>query len=191
MSKRDHATILVTVSMVLVARSSLADHYTVPSGSMMPSVAVGDRVFVHKSAYGLRLPLTHVRVTPAQMPARGDVIVLESPEDGIVLLKRVVAIGGDVVAVRAGRIFLNAKPVAIDGERGIELLGAGSHPVAIGVGGPAFGPARVPEGKLLVMGDNRGNSHDGRSFGFVEAGAVLGRAIAVYFRKGELRWIDL
>lgn len=121
---------------------------------MEPTVAVGDRVVVHKSAYGLRLPLTSVRLTTAEMPARGDVIVLESPESGIVLLKRVVAVAGDEVTFRGA-------------------------------------PTVVPDGKLFVMGDNRASSHDSRAFGFVDARAVLGRAVAVYFRSGELRWIAL
>jgi signal peptidase I len=178
-NKRDSLTIAMTIALVLVARSSFADHYTVPSGSMMPSVEVGDRVVVNKSAYGLRLPLTRVRLTSAEMPKRGDVVVLESPENDIVLLKRVVAVAGDVVSVRSGRVFLDGEP------------GDTVHPIDIGRGGPSFGPTRVPEGKLLVMGDNRDNSHDGRSFGFVAKRAVLGRAVGVYFRNGELRWIDL
>lgn len=190
-NRRDYLTILLTVALVLVARSSFADHYTVPSGSMMPSVEVGDRVVVDKSAYGLRVPLTHVRITPARMPARGDVVVLESPENGIVLLKRVVAVAGDVVAVQGGRLILDGEPVPVDDERGTELLGTVAHPVDIGRGGPPFGPQRVPPGHLLVMGDNRDNSHDGRLFGFVSVEAVLGRALAVYVRDGELSWIEL
>lgn len=158
---------------------------------MEPSVEIGDRVFVDKSAYGLRLPLTSVRLTPVRMPARGDVVVLESPESGIVLLKRVVAVAGDTVEVKDGRVYLDNEPVAVDERRGVEWLGEGPHPVALGLGGPRFGPRIVPAGKLLVMGDNRDNSHDGRSFGFVDDEAVLGRAVAVYFREGALRWIDL
>lgn len=173
------------------ARSSFADHYTVPSGSMKPSVEIGDRVLVDKSAYGLRIPLTSVHLTPIQMPARGDVVVLESPENGIVLLKRVVAVAGDSVEVKGGRLYLDGRPVTVDEQRGVEWLGDGPHAVAIGLGGPRFGPRVVPPHKLLVMGDNRDNSHDGRSFGFVDDDAVLGRAVAVYFREGELRWIDL
>ncbi len=181
----------MTIALVLIARSTFADHYTVPSGSMEPTVRVGDRIVVHKSAYGLRVPLTQVRLTPAELPARGDVVVLESPEDGMVLLKRVVAVSGDVVAVEGGRVVIDGVPVVVESDRGVEWLGPLPHPVALGMGGPRFGPVEVPPGKLLVLGDNRGESHDGRSFGFVDREAVLGRAVAVYLREGALRWIEL
>jgi signal peptidase I len=188
---RDLVTVLLCVAGVLVARSSLADHYRVPSGSMEPTVEVGDHVLVDKRAYGWRLPLTSVHLGSERMPARGDVVVLESPEDGMVLLKRVVAVAGDKVAVREGRLFIDGEAVAVDERRGMERLGGAEHPVALGDGGPPLARARVPEGRVLVMGDNRANSHDGRAFGFVDVHAVLGRAVAIYFREGELAWIDL
>lgn len=186
---RDFITLAVVIGLVLVARSTFADHYKVPSGSMIPSVEIGDRVIVNKAAYGLRLPLSRTWLTDVGMPERGDVVVLRSPENGIVLLKRVVAIGGDQVQVRHGRLTLNGDAAPIEGRR--EWLGDKSHPIRVGHGGPDYGPTVIPEGQLLVMGDNRGDSHDGRSFGLVTVDSVLGRAEAVYFRDGSLRWIDL
>jgi signal peptidase I len=177
---RDLSSVAGFVVALLAARSSLADHYRVPSGSMKPTVKVGDRVVVDKAAYGLRIPFSDVRVTPIAMPARGDVVVLESPEDGSVLLKRVVAIAGDEVHVVHGRVWIDGEPTAL-----VHALSL-THG-----GGPDFGPTVVPEDKLLVMGDNRGNSHDGRRFGYVRVQAVLGRALAVYVRHGSLRWVEL
>jgi signal peptidase I len=165
--------------VLLTARASLADHYQVPSGSMQPTVEVGDRLVVLKAAYGIRLPLTQIWLTEAATPARGDVVVLTSPEDGGVLLKRVVAVEGDRVSVRQGEVVLDGAPVAEP------------HKSLLFGGGPDFGPARVPSGRVLVMGDNRGNSHDGRSFGFVAVEAILGRAVAVYLRDGSPGWIPL
>jgi signal peptidase I len=187
----DIVSILLGAAVVLTVRSSLADHYHVPSGSMLPSLHEGDRIAVEKCAYSLRLPLTHLRVARYEQPSRGDMVVLESPESGIVLVKRVVAVGGDLVAVRQGRISLNGTPVPIqrnDGEL-LEELGPIPHVVHIGDGGPDFGPALVPADHVLVMGDNRGNSHDGRSFGFVPVDAVLGRVMGVFVREGSPTWV--
>ncbi len=187
---RDALSLLVFVSVALSARASLADHYVVPTGSMIPTVHEGDRVFVSKAAYGLRLPLSSTWLLRWTGPARGDVVVLESPTDGTVLLKRVVARAGDEVEVRDGRLILNGAEVRCTDHD--ETLDGKTHPLSLDAGGgPDFGPAKVPEGKVLVMGDNRGNSRDGRMFGFVDAASVLGRALAVYSREGSLVWNEL
>ncbi len=182
------------VAVVLVGRSSLADHYRVPSGSMQPTVHVGDRVLVNKAAYGLRVPGTSIWLTEVSLPSRGDVVVLSSPEDGVVLLKRVVAVAGDRVEVRDGHLRLNDRGVKIErlGQTTVEQLDQTAHPVSLlAGGGPDFGPVVVPDDRVLVIGDNRGNSHDGRSFGFVRAKDLLGRAIGVYWRSGALSWSGL
>ena len=169
-------------------RASLADHYRVPSGSMEPTVDVADHIVVVKAAYGIRVPLTDRYVFGPATPSRGDVVVLTSPEDGIVLLKRVVATGGDRVSVTDGHVFVRpnraeaASPRATpDGHarEGIDFTISLTYG-----GGPDLAETVVPEGKLLVLGDNRGNSHDGRSFGFVDSKAVLGRAAVVLGGRG-------
>src|SRR3954467_7555130 len=102
-------------AVAFTARASLADHYKVPSGSMEPTVHVGDRIIVSKAAYGLRLPMTDTYLVHFKAPARGDVVVIEPPDDedknardadviGSVLLKRVVAVGDDLVEVRSGHV---------------------------------------------------------------------------------------
>lgn len=178
-SLRHWAQIGVVLGGLLTARASFADHYRVPSGSMEPTVHVGDHIVVSKAAYGVRLPLTDVFLASYEAPKRGDVIVLSSPLDGTVLLKRVVATEGEVVSVIGGH-------VAIDGV----MLQDDPANLDFG-GGPDFGPTRVPEHKMLLLGDNRGNSHDGRAFGFVDRSAVLGRAVAVVQRDGKLTWSGL
>ena len=193
-ARKDLVAILVALASILVGRASLADHYYVPSGSMQPSVEPGDRVVVHKAAYGLRIPWSQAWLTEVAMPNRGDVVVLHSPETGEVLLKRVVAIAGDRVAVHGGRVWIDgqALPVIASGGSLREQLGDRTHPLRLASsGGPDLPAVMVPADTLLVMGDNRGNSHDGRSFGFVEARAVLGRAVSGIYRNGELRWIEL
>jgi len=187
-------SIAIAAAIMLTARSTLADHYRVPSESMLPTVAAGDRVIVNKAAFGLRLPFSHEWLTAVSMPQRGDVVVLASPEDDNVLLKRVVAIAGDRIEVRRGRLRIDGHLIEIKPRDGHlkEWLGAQPHDVRLSHGGgPDLGPIVVPPAALLVVGDNRGNSHDGRTFGFVSTDRLLGRAVAIYFRGGSLRWIEL
>ena len=174
-------------AVALTARASLADHYRVPSGSMEPTVHVGDRIVVSKMAYGIRLPLTDTYLVRYATPARGDVVVIEPPETaheskhaadsdiiGSVLLKRVVAVAGDLVEVRDGHVRIDGREIP---EARISLAAGG---------GPDLGPVRVPDGKVLLLGDNRGNSRDGRWFGFIDREHVLGRAVSVVARDGRL-----
>jgi signal peptidase I len=187
---REASSLLVATALVLVARSSLADHYHVPSGSMQPTVDVGDHVLVNKLAYGLRLPMTHRYLVEAAGPQRGDVVVLDSPETDVVLLKRVVATPGDLVEVRQGKLSINGAAVPVEQEHAglVEQLGAHRHPVNLDDGGgPDLGPLTLPEGRYLVMGDNRGNSHDGRMFGLVDRSSILGRGVLVQHRVTDLR----
>jgi signal peptidase I len=180
--------------IVLAGRSSLADHYQVPSGSMQPSVEVGDRVVVSKLAYGLRLPFNGLYLWRGLDPRPGDVVVLVSPADGITLLKRVIAGPGDLVEVRDGHVTVNgAAADLVEVRQGaVEVLGGRAHPVSLARGGgPAFGPLRIPADRYLVMGDNRGDSFDGRSFGLVGRGAILGRALAVFHGRTGLTWRPL
>src|SRR4051812_7221800 len=146
---------------LLAARSSLADHYFVPTGSMIPSVEIGDRLIVNKLAYSVRVPFSDVVLATLQGPSRGDVVVLKSPENGITLLKRVAALPGDEVAVMDGRLWINGTsiPVARDGSQLLEWLGPAAHPVRLTAGGgPDYGPVRLGPEEYLMLGDNRGES---------------------------------
>jgi len=157
---------------------------------MIPTVLEGDRVFVSKAAYGLRLPMSNSWIVRWSEPHRGDVVVLESPVEEIILLKRIVALPGDTVQVKDGHLILNGKRVVASEVE--ETLDGKAHALSLrSGGGPDFGPQLVPRGKVLVMGDNRGNSRDGRMFGFVDEATVLGRAVAVYSREGSLVWDKL
>jgi signal peptidase I len=192
---RDLLFVLVMSATLFVARASLADHYVVPSGSMEPTVAVGDHVCVNKLAYGLRVPESEVYVLPASGPARGDVVVLDSPADGQVLLKRVVAVPGDRVAVNGGRLTLDGVEIATNvtgADALVEHLGQHTHAVSLDFGGgPDLAGTVIPAGRYLVLGDNRGNSRDGRYFGLVARGAILGRAEAVCIHDGRPVWRGL
>lgn len=182
---REAGHFLLLLLGLMAARSTLADHYYVPSGSMEPTLIPGDRVVVDKMAYGMRVPFTQIHVTGGDAVTRGEVVIFDSPRDGTRLIKRIVAIGGDEVIVNNGRLLINGNFMArlddldteIFGERIVRLNMADG-------GGPDF-VGSLPEGKLLAMGDHRGNSLDGRIFGLIDERSVYGRAIAVYFRSGD------
>jgi signal peptidase I len=179
-------------------RSAVADWNDVPTGSMKPTILEGDRIVVNKLAYDLKVPFTRWRVTRWGVPERGDVVVLYSPADGKRLVKRVVGVPGDVLAMRRNRLVVNSQPLAYEPVDemalpgfvppqparvlALEELGDRSHPVMITPEVPAvrsFGPVVVPDGQYFVMGDNRDESNDSRFFGFVPRDAIVGRATAV------------
>jgi signal peptidase I len=180
----------VTLALVTAARSSLADHYWVPSGSMEYSLLPGDRVVVDKTAYGLRIPLTKIDLIGAVTPQRGDVAVFDSPRDGVRLIKRVVAVGGDVVSLTRGQLTVNGRELAKGTHESFERTDAELN-LADG-GGPDIPPTLVPEGKLLMLGDHRGDSFDGRHYGFIDERELFGRAVAIFYSSGEgFGWKEL
>ena len=187
---RESAPMLLMLALLLVARSSFANHYVVPSGSMQPTLQPGDRVVVDMSAYGVRVPFTAVTLLERDVPRAGDVAVFKSPHDGTRLIKRVVAVAGDEVALRDGRLSINGQPLARGADADIEFFAGRQVALDLGDGGgPDIASLRVPSGKLLVLGDHRGASADGRMFGLVSADSVYARARGVYYRRGEgLLW---
>ena len=198
--------LVASLVLLLAARDTLANHYQVPSGSMQPTLVPGDRVAVDMRAYGARLPFTSIRLAEGDAPAPGDVVVFDSPLDGTRLIKRVVAVEGQTVAVRDGRLWVDGRRSDPDAPND-EGVGIGAEPLQgfrqadaaayerIGLrrvrldladgGGPDLPTQRIPAGMALVLGDHRGASFDGRGFGLVPMDAFYGRAIAVYHRSGE------
>ena len=188
--RRELPQLVAMLLLLAAARDSLANHYSVPSGSMEHTLEVGDRVAVDMRAYGIRLPFTDITLVETGAPQRGDIAVFDSPEDGTRLIKRVAAVAGDEVELADGRFSLNGVPVAALADGDTELFR--SHRASLNLshgGGPDIHGLTVPEGQVLMLGDARGNSHDGRFFGLVAATALYGRAVAVYYRRDEdLGW---
>jgi signal peptidase I len=176
--------------MLFAARSSLADHYHVPSGSMEYTIMPGDRVLIDKTAYGYRIPFTKIEVAANSRPERGDVAVFDSPIDGRRLIKRIAAIAGDHVVLRDGRLFVNGEAL---GTATQERFGAHHAELNLNAGGgPDIAALKVPQGMVLALGDHRGNSLDGRYFGLVPESALYGRAYRIYYRRGNgFVWKDL
>lgn len=188
--------------LMSVFRSAVADWYTVPTGSMKPSILEGDRIYVNKMAYGLRVPFTTIPVVKWSQSARGDVVVFMSDTASKRLVKRVIGLPGDVVQLVSNRLYINGEPATYqksmkkyqalswDSESRNNLLlsekiNGFQHSVAISRVDSDFGPVSVPEGQLFVLGDNRDRSADSRYIGFVPMSELLGKAIAVIVSLDE------
>jgi len=195
-SRRIARELLMVAAFALVlmsARSSLADHYLVPTGSMQPTVHIDDHILVNKAAYGVRVPFSDAYLARFAGPALGDVVVLQAPDEDKVLLKRVVGVPGSLVEVRGGRVRIDGRLAPVDQRSDAlhEQLGRADHALRLtGGGGADWGPVTIPADRYLVMGDNRGDSRDGRYFGLVTREAILGRALGVFWRSG-LTWDGL
>ena len=197
--RKEIRPILTIALIVFSLRSSLADWSDVPTGSMKPTILEGDRVFVNKLAYDLKVPFTTWHIAQWSSPHRGDIVVFYSPYDGKRLIKRVVGVPGDVVELRNDRLILNGKAVEyapLNPEISAQLsqteqqhsvfatedLPSREHAVMAIPQMPAkrsFGPIRIPAGRYFMMGDNRDNSFDSRFWGTVPRQRILGRATAV------------
>ena len=196
---------LVIVFAVSSFRSAVADWNDVPTGSMKPTILEGERIFVNKVAYGLRIPFTRWRVLEWSGPKRGDIVVFFSPADDVRTVKRVIGLPGDRIEMRNNRLLVNGaraeyEPIdpriesdlAVDGSLAsrfagrsrfiVESIGERSHSIIITPRRStrsSFAPLTVPDGQYFMMGDNRDNSRDSRWFGVVERESKVGRATAV------------
>ncbi len=175
------------VILMVIFRSALADWNTVPTGSMKPTILEGDRIFVNKLAYDLRVPLTHVSLYKFADPKRGDIVVFDSKAADTRLVKRVIGLSGDIVEMRDNRLRINGVEARYSDVEytayaifAIESYGGMTHRIELAPTGvshfSSFGPVKVPEDHYLVLGDNRDNSADSRARGFIPRGEIVGDA---------------
>lgn len=199
---RDSRGFILFVIVMLVFRSAIADWNQVPSGSMYPSIFVGDRIVVDKLAYDLRIPFTLRRIFRLHEPQRGDVVTFESPIDERLLVKRIIGIPGDAIALVDNQLSVNGEPARYDplspaeihqlpladahrydfyreSVQGSERLVMFRH--ANNTRSDSIAPLTVPDNQYLVLGDNRDNSQDSRVIGFVDRDLILGKAESVAF----------
>jgi signal peptidase I len=191
----------LAVILVITAslRSTLADWNDVPTGSMRPTILEGDRIWVNKLAYDLKVPFTTWHMAEWGNPSRGDIVVCYSPRDGTRLVKRVVGLPGDRLEMVNNQLMINGRPMvqqparpgnqtpvmaelSMGSQAGMEQLSAEPHWIMTrNPGSPAanYGPITVPAGQYFVMGDNRDNSFDSRFFGGVSRSRIIGRAEAI------------
>ena len=188
---RSNRGLIVFVSLMFVFRSAVADWNDVPTGSMQPTIEIGDRILVNRMAYDLRLPFTNISLIKRADPQRGDIVIFMSQVAQNRLVKRVIGVPGDVVAMQDNVLTINGTQVnyqsgtvAGDMQLLTEQLDALSHPVKLApysTGRDSFNPVRVPAEHYLVLGDNRDNSADSRVIGFVPRKEITGRASTVVF----------
>lgn len=181
--------------VVLLVRSFLVEPFRIPSSSMMPTLLIGDFIFVNKYTYGLRLPVFNTKILDIGTPRRGDVIVFRLPSDPSTnYIKRLIGLPGDTIRYVNKRLYVNDQPVEIaikgryDGEQpgallAREKLGTVEHDILLMPGQISReGTFVVPAGHYFMMGDNRDNSRDSRyeGVGFIPEHRVVGKAVRIW-----------
>ncbi len=176
---REYAeAIIIAVLLALFIRTFVIQAFKIPSGSMLPTLQIGDHLLVNKFIYGIKVPFTGQLLIPIKDPQHGDVVVFRFPEDRkIDYIKRVIGVPGDKIEIRDKSLVINGKKIE---DAHAHFSSVASVPAGISPK-DNFGPITVPEGKLFVMGDNRDNSYDSRFWGYVENKDVLGKALIIYW----------
>lgn len=220
-SRRDlFKALALCVAAVVLVRSFLFEPFKIPSSSMVPTLKIGDHIFVSKFNYGLSLPFTKIEFTAWSEPKRGEIIVFLFPRDeSLHYIKRVVGVPGDEIRIKGRDVFINGEPVQktmVQDEKEVEtVLGAGQFPGLLfkeKLGSTLHyvkysavnhyensGTDRiekVPPNKFFVLGDNRDDSYDSRSWGFVPRENIKGRAQIIWLSLDQeeawgadkLRW---
>jgi signal peptidase I len=192
---RENRTFLFLLLGFGLIRTAVADYNPVPSGSMHPTIIEGDVVLVNRLAYNVKIPLTDTVLARTADPARGDIVTFSSPQDGKRLIKRIIGLPGDRIAMRNKRLVINGKPVDYAAEgMVVDADGGGPAGTALEIdetvdhrthriqwlagvrNAPDFGPLVVAVNHYLVLGDNRDNSADSRFIGLVPRALLIGRA---------------
>ncbi|POZ52681.1 signal peptidase I [Methylovulum psychrotolerans] len=184
--------------IVLLLRSFLAEPFRIPSGSMMPTLLVGDFILVNKFTYGIRLPVINKKIIPLNEPQRGDIVVFRFPKDPTTdYIKRVIGVPGDKIAYENKRLTVNGQAVSevsmgrytgvgqgedmTGAEQLMENLLGVEHSILVRNDTVSReGVYEVPQGQYFVMGDNRDNSNDGRYWGFVPEENLVGKAFFIW-----------
>ncbi|MBF0359198.1 MAG: signal peptidase I [Magnetococcales bacterium] len=190
----------MAVGIALTVRAFFVEPFKIPSGSMIPTLLVGDYLFVSKYAYGFRMPFTQQRVFMGDGPRRGDVAVFEYPRDPDKdYIKRIIGLPGDRIVYRSKRLYINGQPIEYNSmgqynyktvqgdirEAAIftENLDNISHPIIVQSYSfmDGYTDQVIPKDHYFVMGDNRDNSNDSRAWGFVPAHRLVGRALRIFW----------
>jgi signal peptidase I len=175
-------SILIALVLALATRATVVQAFRIPTSSMEETLLVGDFLLVNKFIYGSKIPFTNVRLPKIREPKVGDIIVFRHPTEGKDFIKRCIGLPGDIVEVKNDVVYVNGSPL----EEPYKILHGHGGSMA------NFGPVRVPKGHLFMMGDNRHNSYDSRSWGPLDMSNVKGKAMVIYFswdkRKHFPRW---
>ena len=176
--KENIEAVIIAVLLALIIRTFIVQAFKIPSGSMLPTLQIGDHILVSKFIFGIKMPFTGATILPITTPKADDIVVFQYPKNPeLDYIKRVIGVAGDIIEIRDKKIFINNKPFPDQyGAFKDSLI----HPAGLDPR-DNFGPVTVPAGKLFVMGDNRDNSYDSRFWGFVDLEAVRGKAWMIYW----------
>jgi signal peptidase I len=181
--------IILAILIAFFIRTFLVQAFKIPSGSMKPTLLIGDHLLVNKFLYGVKIPYFRNTLIPIQEPKRGDIAVFIYPEDRSKdFIKRVIGVAGDTIEIRNKKIYLNGLPY--QDTHGVYV----DDFIIPGTVQPRdnFGPVTVPQGKIFTMGDNRDQSYDSRFWGFVDLKDVMGKAFIIYWSwdkdENNVRW---
>ena len=191
---KENRSFIVFIALMCVFRSAVADWNHVPTGSMKPTIVEGDRIFINKMAYDLRVPFTHISLMKTGEPAYSDIVIFDSNAAGDRLVKRVIGLPGDIVSMQDNRVVINDQPLNYhrvnrsssfsdyleqpsDISRNQHIVRTSHSQQAF----DSFNQVTVPEGHYLVLGDNRDNSADSRFIGFVPRREIVGKSEHVAF----------
>ena len=184
--------IIIAILIAFFIRTFIVQAFKIPSGSMKPTLLIGDHILVNKFIYGVKIPFIRKDLISISEPKRGDVIVFIYPEDRSKdFIKRVIGVGGDTIEIRNKKIFLNGLP--FQDTHGVYV----DDFIIPGTIQPRdnFGPMTVPKGAVFTMGDNRDQSYDSRFWGVVDLKDVLGKAFIMYWSWNKedhnVRWSRL
>ena len=177
-------SIVIAVVLALLIRTFVVQAFKIPSGSMIPTFEIGDRIFVNKFIYGAKVPFVNFRLPALRQPQRGDIIVFVSPETpNKDFVKRLIATSGETVEIKDGNIYINSRIVTDPPSiRAVFYYNRGSY-------GKEGEIVKVPEGHYYVLGDNSASSRDSRYWGFVPKKNLLGRVIFIYWPIQRMRVI--
>jgi len=190
---KENKSLFIFISLMLVFRSAVADWNDVPTGSMKPTIVEGDRIFINKMAYDIRVPFTHISLVKMADPKRNEIIIFDSVASDKRLVKRVIGVPGDEVSMENNQISINGEQLVYQKETSsqqlpdssvdmVEKIDGASHTIRKDVTNSSFASFRqvtVPEGHYLVLGDNRDRSADSRVIGFVPRDEIIGRSSSV------------
>lgn len=178
--------IVTALVLALFIRAYFVQAFKIPSGSMIPTLLIGDHILVNKFIYGTKLPFSDKRILLLRKPERGDIIVFKYPEDhSRDFIKRVIAVEGDLIESKNKTIYVNGKPVSEPFTQHTDnfVRPGGIEPR------DNFGPLIVPKEKFFMMGDNRDQSYDSRYWGYVDMKEIRGKALVVYWSwDGKKNW---
>jgi signal peptidase I len=180
--------IVTALILALVIRAYIVQAFKIPSGSMIPTLLIGDHILVNKFLYGTKIPFTDKKILIIRKPVKGDIIVFKYPENPQKdFIKRVIATEGDIIEERDKIVYVNGnminEPYAVHYDRYLRV--GGNDPR------DNFGSLIVPKDKVFVMGDNRDQSYDSRYWGFVDMKEIRGKALIIYWSWDPDKWARL